>query len=132
MIIRVYPDNAYERNEISEGLEFDAVPRVGDFVNVPFSIEKEWAKNVLKYDVSIAWFSQWLVGGERIELDFGDAMYVTKVWWGYCSIQKKMVCFMALDASAEYRRADKDLPELKEEDYDIIRRNTEILYELNE
>lgn len=133
MKIRVYPDNANEHNGIFAELEFDAVPRVGDSVIVPFEIEQEWAREVVKYSYRIDEWSQWIIAGEKSkEIDFGDAMVVTKVWWGFDYNLRKMVCWMALDSDVDVGKSyrGKDIPELTEKDIKNIKKNTAIYYEL--
>lgn len=132
MKIRVYPDNGYGSTSAWSELEFDAVPRVGDFVAIPYETEQDWARKVLKYDIDIEKFSQW-VQETKMVLDFEDAMCVTNVRWGYDYNLQKMVCFMSLDSPCEeYRHRDKDIPELTNASFDTIRKNTILLYELNE
>lgn len=133
MKINVYPDNANEHNGIFAELEFDAVPRVGEPVLVPFEIEKEWARKVLKYDNRIEEWSQWIITGKKSkEINFGDAMVVTKVRWSYSYNCKKMVCFLALDSDVDINKSyrGKELPELTAKDIIDIKVNTAIFYEL--
>jgi hypothetical protein len=136
MKIRVYPANGNDNNSIYEELEFDALPRVGDFVGVPFDVEQAWARKALQRKSLCEYFSQWLYRKciDKEELDFGDARIVSEICWLYDYNLNKMVCWMSLDSDIreEYQVSQDGLYDLSEEEFEIIKKKTSKLYELEE
>lgn len=136
MKIRVYPANENDHDCIYQELDFDAVPRVGDFVCVPFEVERAWAREALISKCTCECFTQWMYRGHSVapRLDFSDASYVTKVFWIYDQALKKMVCCMRLDVDdkEEYSINRTETFDLSAEEFGLIKKGTSEWYELEE